>query len=453
MKYSFVLKIIFFNLIIFLSSFCVATANQDEALEPGNELTPLGAELKGEDSIKNKLPPIPKWEKINQLEAKKFLTSPNKRHPNPYKDDILLTIDKNNHHEFVNYLTEGMKYLFKMYPETYRLNIYQTRRNVTMRSEINEATKNNISTAKLVDDGQGVEGARLGIPFPLTRNPQEMIWNHRLRYRGISVEVDRDSSYIVFKNSDKEESLFHLQISFDYSNPKRNNSLLGIFKQTNLSRGLEGEVLLASDSLNELSMPRNSSIGTTDGGFEPTPFMAHDYRRGVAGGVRTYDQYDMFNGSLEKYDWNLKYQDTQKIFVPYNAYVVYNELNHNEILTPKHINPELLRYEMHRVWVVEAKLKENTEHFYTRRIFYIDEDSWQILASENYDVKGNLYYSEAHCINFYDVLVFWSVLEVNYDFSTERYNAEKLIQKGSRFNFNDPSFDYSQLEFGALGED
>jgi len=46
---------------------------------------------------------------------------------------------------------------------------------------------------------------------------------------------------------------------------------------------------------------------------------------------------------------------------------------------------------LHRVWVVEATLKEGKRHIYSKRTFYIDEDSWAALASDEYDGHGQLY--------------------------------------------------------------
>ena len=88
---------------------------------------------------------------------------------------------------------------------------------------------------------------------------------------------------------------------------------------------------------------------------------------------------------------------------------------------PGHLNPEHLRYELHRVWEVEAVLKADARHIYGRRVFYLDEDSWQIAVADSYDLDGKLWrVNEAHAVNFYTVPVLWSTLEVFHDLQQER---------------------------------
>jgi hypothetical protein len=80
---------------------------------------------------------------------------------------------------------------------------------------------------------------------------------------------------------------------------------------------------------------------------------------------------------------------------------MYVPYNNNEASSPRRdlaettpagfIAPEVLRYELHRVWVVEATLKEGKRHLYARRVFYIDEDTWNILVTDKYDNSGQLW--------------------------------------------------------------
>jgi hypothetical protein len=77
--------------------------------------------------------------------------------------------------------------------------------------------------------------------------------------------------------------------------------------------------------------------------------------------------------------------------VPYNTYrFSYND-KPEDVFQGKFINPDVLRWELHRVWVVDARLKEGQRHIYSRRTFYIDEDSWYILAVDQYDGRGQLW--------------------------------------------------------------
>jgi hypothetical protein len=151
--------------------------------------------------------------------------------------------------------------------------------------------------------------------------------------------------------------------------------------------------------------------------------------------MRTSDQFDMLNGAPDRYDWKLV--GKKEMYVPYNSYKLHSDsLKYKDILKPLHINQDLTRYELHRVWVVDATLKAGTSHVYSRRTFYIDEDSWQILAVDQYDGRGQLWrVSEAHCINYYDAQAFWSTLEVHTDLIAGRYLAIGLDNEGKMYDF------------------
>ena len=163
--------------------------------------------------------------------------------------------------------------------------------------------------------------------------------------------------------------------------------------------------------------------------------MAYDNPGTAADGMRTSDQFDMFNGAPDRYNWELV--GKREMLVPYNSYGLHSDqVKADDILTPLHINQDLTRYEKHRVWVVEATLKEGTSHIYSRRTLYVDEDSWQILAVDQYDNRGDLWrVSEAHCINYYDVLTFWSTLEVHTDLVAGRYLAVGLDNENPMYDF------------------
>ena len=108
----------------------------------------------------------------------------------------------------------------------------------------------------------------------------------------------------------------------------------------------------------------------------------------------------------------------------------------NPILTPLHINPEYPRYELHRVWVVDATLKPGSRHIYKRRTFYVDEDSWQILHMDQYDNRDQLWrVSEGHVINYYDVPTLWTALEVHTDLQAGRYLAIGLDNEYPTYDF------------------
>jgi hypothetical protein len=136
--------------------------------------------------------------------------------------------------------------------------------------------------------------------------------------------------------------------------------------------------------------------------------------------MSTYDDTSMFNGKMDRFDWKLV--GKKEMYVPYNAYrFVYNN-KAEEVFTPKFINPSVVRWELHRVWVVEAKLKEGKRHVYSRRTFYLDEDSWNALASDQYDGRGQLWRAGfSYLVQNYDVPAPSNMAAGHYDLITGSY--------------------------------
>lgn len=92
------------------------------------------------------------------------------------------------------------------------------------------------------------------------------------------------------------------------------------------------------------------------------------------------------------------------MFFPYNSYRLNDGRYKNaQLLTSGHFNPEGTRHELHRVWTIEATEREGSRHSFGKRVFYVDEDSWNVALVENYDREGRLWrFQEGHLLPFYD---------------------------------------------------
>jgi hypothetical protein len=145
---------------------------------------------------------------------------------------------------------------------------------------------------------------------------------------------------------------------------------------------------------------------------------------------------DMFNGAMDRFDWKLV--GVKEMYVPYNSYKAHSDkVSVDDLIQPGHLNPDLLRYELHRVWVVDATLKPGKRHINARRTFYVDEDSWQILIIDHYDTRGNMWrYSEAPSINYYEVPTFWTTLETHHDLQSGRYIVGGLDNEDGMYDFS-----------------
>jgi hypothetical protein len=181
-------------------------------------------------------------------------------------------------------------------------------------------------------------------------------------------------------------------------------------------------VLLVHENIDQIKEPRSAWVyNAGQRRVRRAPNIAYDGPGTASDGLRTADDLDMFNGAPDRYDWKLV--GKQELYIPYNAYALRRgDLSYRDIVKAGHMNPEHLRYELHRVWVVEATLKEGARHIYARRTFYVDEDSWQIAVVDAYDGRGELWrVKEGHTIMHYQVSVPWLAAEALHDLVSGRY--------------------------------
>ena len=416
------------------STMSLAKTTPEEIARLGKDLTPLGGEMAG-----NADGSIPAWE--GGLSKPPAGYKKGDHHPDPFAaDKVQFTINAANMDKYADKLTAGHKAMLKTYPSFF-MNIYPTHRSAASPQRIYDATRKVAATAELVNNGDGVKGTVNGIPFPVPKSGIEVIWNHLLRFRGELAErriaqaaVTRGGDYTLVKFND-EFNLIYSKAGI--SEEELANRIL-LFKQEVTSPArLAGEILLVHETLDQIKEPRAAWIyNPGQRRVRRAPNVAYDNPGTASDGIRTNDQFDMFNGATDRYNWKLV--GKKEMFVPYNSYKLHsNSLKYKDILTPLHINPEYPRYELHRVWVVEATLKDGARHLYKKRTFYIDEDSWQILAVDIYDNRDQLWrVSEGHPISYYEVPTFWTTLEVHTDLQSGRYLAIGLDNESSMYDFD-----------------
>ncbi|WP_027911054.1 DUF1329 domain-containing protein [Pseudomonas sp. URMO17WK12:I4] len=405
-----------------LATGVMAAVSADEAAKLGNTLTPVGAEKAG-----NADGSIPAWTgglpvNAGAVDAGGFLADP---FPN---EKPLFTITAQNVEQYKDKLTPGQYAMFKRYPETYRMPVYTTHRTATVPDNIIAATKENATNTKLIQGGEGLENFQLANPFPIPKDGLEAIWNHITRYRGASVrrhvvQVTPQANGSFSPVSLEEEFAFRSMMKgVDTSQP---SNILFYFKQrvTAPSR-LAGNVLLVHETIDQVKEPRMAWLyNAGQRRVRRAPQVSYDGPGTAADGLRTSDNLDMYNGSPDRYDWQLL--GKKEIYIPYNSYRLDSpKLKYTDIVKPGHLNPDLTRYELHRVWHVTATLKQGERHIYAKRDFYIDEDTWQAAAIDHYDGRGTLWrVAEAHSQYYYDKQVPWYAVEVIHDLLSGRYLA------------------------------
>lgn len=405
-----------------------AAVPADSAAQIGQSLTPVGAEKAASKDGK-----IPAWDggvSIAQFGSAFKNYKEGDFYPDVFSGDKpALKITHDNYSQYADQLTEGTRLMLKSFPD-YFLNVYPTRRTAAFPDAIYQATKANATTAKLQGD-DALVNARLGFPFPIPQSGAEVIWNHKVRYLGGS--VDQTANIIVVDQSGSFHTAEYTQSAeFFYSNPaipanqQQGLNFQLVRKQIAPPR-LRGQVSLAWEHLDGsrdawIYLPGTHRV-------LKAPTLAFDAPLAGADGGVSVDQSDMFNGSLQQYSWKLL--GKREMIIGYNNYHFQQPgLKYDQLIKAHHLNPDYLRYELHRVWVVEATLKPGVSNVIQRRVFYVDEDSWTIAAVDCYDSHNQLWrYEEAHLLPlFVDQLVV-PAPEVVYDFSAGRYVVINLANE------------------------
>lgn len=400
----------------------MAAVSAEEAQKLGTTLTPVGAERAG-----NAAGTIPEWTgglstTAAAVDSGGFLS-------NPYAGEKpLFIITAQNMDQYKENLTPGQQALFKRYPDSYRIPVYTTHRSASFPPEVLEATLANAVNTNMVQNGNGLENFIIANAFPIPQNGLEVIWNHITRYRGGSVKrtvtqatPQTNGSYSLVYFDD--EFVFPSNLKdFDPSQP---SNILFYFKQrvTAPSR-LAGNVLLVHETLDQIKEPRMAWLyNAGQRRVRRAPQVSYDGPGTAADGLRTSDNLDMYNGAPDRYEWKL--HGKKEIYIPYNNYELDSpKLKYDDIIKAGHINQDLTRYELHRVWHVTATLKEGERHIYAKRDFYIDEDTWQAAEIDHYDGRGNLWrVAEAYAVNYFNKQVPWYSVEAIYDLQSGRYLA------------------------------
>jgi hypothetical protein len=354
-----------------------------------------------------------------------------------------MTVTKANMEQHKALLSPGQQALFNLYPDTFKMNVYPTQRSASYPQYVYDATKSIAANAELVQGGNGIINAAVGIPFPIPANGLEAIWNHIVRYRGVA--ATRNGGQAAPTATGAYTLIgFNEEIMFKYSDQKATaealqaENILFRFKQSVTTPArLAGTALLVHETMDQVKTPRQAwTYNTGQRRVRRAPNVAYDAPGTASDGLRTTDDFDMFNGSPDRYTWELK--GKQEMLIPYNSYKLHSkETKYDSLLTAGHLNPDYVRYEKHRVWVVEATLKSGMRHVYGKRVFYIDEDSWQIHVADLYDARGELYrVAVAHGLNYYEVPTHWSTLEVYHDLNSRRYIAIGLDNEDRMYDFS-----------------
>lgn len=410
-----------------------AGVSAEEAAKLGKELTPIGAERAG-----NADGTIPEWTPHSQRGALKG-EYPND--PEIMNEKPRLTITAANMADHADKMTEGHKELMRRFPDSYKMLVYPTHRKVNFPDAIKEATIKNATRASL----EGVDnptGAYLGFPFPIPKTGAEPIWNHRVKWRG-NVVKRFNNQMIVKQDGDFTLTRIVEDVLFYYANTdtkeppmlEPGTDFLRYLSETLSPPRIAGTYILVHEKAGFGTAGRAAWLYAPI--LKPirrAPAVCCDNPYEGTDGHQFYDQVDMYNGVLERFTWKLV--GKKEIYIPYNSYKIATPpTKYDDIASPNHVNQDLPRYELHRVWVVESDNKEDQRHTFKKRTIYFDEDSWNVVAIDNYDYEDKLMqFQEGHLVPYSNNLSATTHNETIYHLNSGRYFVTAMINEDAPYD-------------------
>lgn len=414
--------------------------DKSEADKLGSELTPMGA-----NPAANADGSIPAWkgDVLGTPPGVQYGGS-GSPYPDPYANEKpLFSITSANLDKYRDKLSDGMIALFEKFPDSFRMDIYPSHRDFRYDPQIEARTKWNVGNAELVNGIDGLQKFTGGVPFPVPQNGAEVIWNARIN-QPIPVADSLFDELAVYADGNTERFRTKLLIESPYAYDNHPvgkvaeeigiNSALVFYEVMEPARK-KGEMVIVHEPLDQVQHDRKAWVyipGTQR--VKRAPNAGYDTPIGP-GGLLTADDTMGFNGAMNRYNWTLI--GKREMYIPYHSYK-FDEpgVDYDKLLPPKHMNPDYMRYELQRVWVVEATLKEGERHSYAKRRFYLAEDTWLIAATDAYDGRGELWRVGLQN-TLYDFYLkgYIARSQMNFDLQASAYVAMRLTNQTRPSNY------------------
>lgn len=375
-----------------LSTATVAAVSEEEAGRLGKDLTPWGAE-----QAANADGSIPAYTGGIEPPASYDPSKPGIR-PDPFADEpVLFTIDAGNFREHGARLTSASIAMFERYPE-FKINVYPSHRTARYPQHFLDATRKNATSCTLQDELR-LQGCWAGTPFPIPKSGSEVMWNRYMKYEGYAFMSEDLKTTIVNGSGSVIDTAGQTQWNqYPLWDPARSEPLTGDEVNEVLRADYHapvrkaGEKLVIHDSLDMLTNARRAwSYLIGQRRVKLSPDVAYDTPSPAGAGIGTVDDSSVFYGAFDRYNFELK--GKKEVYLPYNMFKMYDttQCGRDQVFTPNFPNPDCVRWELHRVWVVEATLKAGKRHIYPRRTLYWDEDFLGVGMSASYDSTGSVY--------------------------------------------------------------
>ncbi|NRB37624.1 MAG: DUF1329 domain-containing protein [Pseudomonadales bacterium] len=414
-------------------------ASQAEKLG-GAEFTPMGAEVKA-----NADGSIPAWSgSMKAAPSGMKYSGSGDIYPDPYAaEKLVLRITSANFSKYADKLSDGQKALFNKFPDTFVMNVYPTHRDGKFNDLVEARTKWNATKTEFVNGVDGLKNYTGGAPFPFPQNGAEVIWNARtIHPQPTIVGVLDDMAVYLNGNTQMRRQKYVLEFPYSY----KENPVGKVDAEIGINAGLihvtveqpkrqKGQMTIVHEALDQVEHERKAWVYIPGSRrVRRAPTVGYDTPDGP-GGLVTVDDSLGFNGAMDRYEWKLI--GKKEIYIPYHNYKFDDAKTSYDKLLPKgHANPDFMRYELHRTWVVEATLKKGARHVYAKRRFYVDEDSWQIALLESFDGRDDLWrVGILNTLYAYDVQGYVARTQMFHDLQSGAYIALRLVNETAPSDF------------------
>ncbi|MRI33838.1 DUF1329 domain-containing protein [Endozoicomonas sp. OPT23] len=414
-----------------------AKVSAEEAARLGKDLTPSGAEWAG-----NKSGAIPAWNPDFKVPAE--YKGSGSQYVDPYADETpLFTITAKNLHLYKNKLSEGQIALFETYPDTFKMPVYTTHRDGRYTDFVEKNIYRNALNSTLTSDGNGVVNSFGGVPFPIPKSGEEVMKNINLgggalfsKQTNDNVMVYKDGAHLIGRTTTTTRApYFDPELTPEQYSAEKMPAIVQ-FTENLLPVREKGKNFLIHEPVDLTNQVRGAwsyTPGTRR--VRRAPNIAYDSPVGLASFLPV-DSTSGFNGSMDRYNWKLI--GKRELYIPYNNYKYENpSQDYKELFIAGHPNPEYARYELHRVWVVEANLKEGKRNVFKKRVLFIDEDSWVPSVVDLYNKDNQLWrVTLHHSINRYDFPGVLGRSGVYLDLISGEYQVDKFQGKNRGYPLN-----------------
>jgi len=365
-----------------------AAVSPEEAAALGKTLNPLGGEMAA-----NPDGSIPAWTGQQGVSASGAKVGDIPVQPFP-GEKAVAQITAQNMAQYADKLSEGTQALLKKYPDSFRVDVYPTHRTAVAPQYVYDNTAKNATQCQTKDDGKSLQGCYGGIPFPIPKAGIEVVWNHLLRveneatdltdFKNIVLTAD-GSRTLATQNDQSNQYPYYYK---DGSADKWSGEYFLMRFATTAPPFKAGESLVFRDSIDVKQSRQAWQYLVGQRRVRRAPTVAYDTPDFVASGANYFDEVMGLMGHIDRFDWKLV--GKREMYVPYNANEVVTA-SLDEAYGKHHLNPDKVRWELHRVWEVEATVAGGKRHAVAKRKFYFDEDSWMVLLMDGYDSEGKLW--------------------------------------------------------------